>query len=211
VGEGTTKPRRWQDTETCIVSGLSGAPRRAGGLQAEAVEGGLAEFEIDLGPGEEGDAPSPLRAEHATEREAKRYLALIPNFETYLIDSGIILIKYFLTVSMEEQEKRFQQRIDDPMRQWKLSPMDLQSRIRWEDYTKAKEDMFARTNIPEAPWYIVEGNDKKRARLNCISHLLSLFDYQVVPHEEIHLPERVFNPDYERATLPPELYVPQKF
>jgi hypothetical protein len=97
------------------------------------------------------------------------------------------------------------------MKQWKLSPMDLQSRVRWEQYTKAKEDMFARTNIPEAPWYIVEGNDKKRARLNCIDHFLSLLPYEPVPHEEIHLPERVFNPDYERAVLPPELYVPGKY
>jgi polyphosphate kinase 2 (PPK2 family) len=106
---------------------------------------------------------------------------------------------------------RFLMRIHDPMKQWKLSPMDLQSRVRWEQYTKAKEDTFARTNIPEAPWYIVEGNDKKRARLNCIDHLLSLFPYTDVPHEEITLPERVYNKDYERAVLPPELYVPSKY
>jgi polyphosphate kinase len=102
-------------------------------------------------------------------------------------------------------------RIHDPMKQWKLSPMDLQSRIRWEQYTKAKEDMFDRTNIPEAPWYIVEGNDKKRARLNCISHLLKLVPYAEVPHDEITLPERVFNPDYERKVLPDRLYVPQVY
>ena len=89
--------------------------------------------------------------------------------------------------------------------------MDLQSRRRWEDYTRAKEAMLERTHIPEAPWYIVEGNDKKRARLNCISHLLSLLPYEPVPHEEVTLPECVFNPDYERAVLPPELYVPQRF
>lgn len=106
---------------------------------------------------------------------------------------------------------RFLMRIHDPMKQWKLSPMDLQSRVRWEAYTKAKEEMFARTNIPEAPWYIVEGNDKKRARLNCIDHFLGLIPYQPVPHDEITLPERVFNPDYERAVLPPELYVPPKY
>jgi polyphosphate kinase 2 (PPK2 family) len=81
-------------------------------------------------------------------------------------------------------------RIHDPLKQWKLSPMDLQSRVRWEDYTKAKEEMLARTNIPEAPWYIVEGNDKKRARLNCIDHLISLIDYEEVPHEEVALPDR---------------------
>jgi polyphosphate kinase 2 (PPK2 family) len=102
-------------------------------------------------------------------------------------------------------------RIHDPLKQWKLSPMDLQSRVRWEDYTKAKEDMFDRTNIPEAPWYIVGGNDKKRARLNCIDHLLSHIPYAPVPHEEVTLPERVFNPDYEREVLPKDLYVPEKY
>jgi hypothetical protein len=89
--------------------------------------------------------------------------------------------------------------------------MDLQSRVRWEDYTKAKEEMFARTNIPEAPWYIVEGNDKRRARLNCISHLLTLIPYEEVPHEDIQLPERVYNATYERAVLPRELYVPENY
>lgn len=106
---------------------------------------------------------------------------------------------------------RFLMRIHDPMKQWKLSPMDLESRVRWEQYTKAKEEMMARTNIPEAPWYIVEGNDKKRARLNCIDHLLGLMPYGPVPHDEVVLPERVFNPDYERAVLPPDLYVPGKY
>jgi hypothetical protein len=89
--------------------------------------------------------------------------------------------------------------------------MDLQSRVRWEDYTKAKEEIFARTNIPEAPWYIVEGNDKKRARLNCIQHLLDQIPYEDVPGEAITLPDRVFNPDYDRATLPDELYVPSRY
>ena len=97
------------------------------------------------------------------------------------------------------------------MKQWKLSAMDLESRIRWEDYTKAKEEMFERTNIPEAPWWIVEANDKRRARLNCISHLLSQVPYAPVPSEDVELPERVFNPDYERKTLPEELYVPQRY
>jgi hypothetical protein len=89
--------------------------------------------------------------------------------------------------------------------------MDLQSRVRWEQYTKAKEEMLARTNIPESPWFIVEGNDKKRARLNCIHHLLRQIPYQDVPHQPISLPNRVFNPDYERKVLPRELYVPQVF
>jgi polyphosphate kinase 2 len=147
----------------------------------------------------------------ANENQVEEFFRSVPEFERMLVRSGIRVVKYWFSITDEEQQMRFLVRIHDPFKQWKLSPMDLQSRIRWEHYTKAKEDMFARTNIPEAPWYIVEGNDKKRARLNCISHLLSLFDYQEVPHEEIHLPERVFNPDYERATLPPELYVPQTY
>ena len=125
-----------------------------------------------------------------------------------LVRSGIRLVKYWFSITDEEQQMRFLMRIHDPLKQWKLSPMDLQSRVRWEAYTKAKEETFARTNIPEAPWYIVEGNDKKRARLNCIDHLLQQIPYEDVPHEEITLPERVFNPDYERKVLPPELYVP---
>src|SRR3974390_422794 len=103
---------------------------------------------------------------------------------------------------------RFLMCIHDPLKQWKLSPMDLQSRVRWENYTKAKEDMLHRTSIPEAPWFIVEGNDKKRARLNCIDHLLSQVPYEDVPHEDVSLPQRVFNPNYEREVLPRELYVP---
>jgi polyphosphate kinase 2 (PPK2 family) len=102
-------------------------------------------------------------------------------------------------------------RIHDPLKQWKLSPMDLQSRVRWESYTKAKEEALTRTNIPEAPWFIVAGNDKKRARLNCIHHLLEQIPYEDVPSEEISLPERVFNPDYEREVLPPELHVPERY
>ena len=98
-------------------------------------------------------------------------------------------------------------RIHDPMKQWKLSPMDLESRVRWEQYTRVKEEMLERTNIPEAPWWIVEGNDKKRARLNCIHNLLGQIPYEDVPHETVNLPDRVFNPDYERKVLPEELYV----
>ncbi|MBU4611420.1 polyphosphate kinase 2 [Achromobacter sp. GG226] len=135
----------------------------------------------------------------------------VPEFERMLVRSGIRLVKYWFSITDEEQQMRFMMRIHDPMKQWKLSPMDLQSRVRWEQYTKAKEDMFARTSIAEAPWYIVEGNDKKRARLNCIDHLLQQIPYEPVPHDEITLPDRVFNPEYERATLPPNLYVPQKY
>jgi polyphosphate kinase len=117
----------------------------------------------------------------------------------------------FEKITDEEQQLRFLMRIHDPIKQWKLSPMDLQSRVRWEQYTRAKEDMFARTNIPEAPWHIVEGNDKKRARLNCIAHLLSLVPYAEVPHAPVTLPERHFDPNYERRVLPPELHVPERY
>ncbi|KGJ02432.1 polyphosphate kinase 2, PA0141 family [Paracoccus halophilus] len=147
----------------------------------------------------------------ATEDEVQQFFDDVPEFERMLRRSGIRLVKYWFSITDEEQQMRFLMRIHDPLKQWKLSPMDLQSRVRWEDYTKAKEEMFERTNIPEAPWYIVPGNDKKRARLNCIAHLLDQFPYGEVPHEEVHLPERVFNPDYEREVLPPELYVPQRY
>ena len=147
----------------------------------------------------------------ASADEVEQFFQDVPGFERTLVRSGITLIKYWFSISDEEQQMRFLMRIHDPLKQWKLSPMDLQSRVRWEDYTKAKEDMFARSNIPEAPWYIVEGNDKKRARLNCIDHFLSLVPYEPVPDKAITLPERVFNPDYERKTLPPELYVPEKY
>lgn len=147
----------------------------------------------------------------ATEDEVQDFFHDVPEFERMLVRSGIRLVKYWFSITDEEQQMRFLMRIHDPMKQWKLSPMDLQSRVRWELYTKAKEEMMAQTNIPEAPWYIVPGNDKKRARLNCIDHLLSLMPYREVPHEEITLPDRVFNPAYERAVLPPELYVPAKY
>jgi len=147
----------------------------------------------------------------ATLEEVEQFFRDVPDFERMLVRSGVILLKYWFSITDEEQQMRFLIRIHDPLKQWKLSPMDLQSRVRWEDYTKAKEDMFARTNIPEAPWFIVEGNDKKRARLNCIDHLLMQVPYTTVPHEDIALPHRIFDPNYERKTLPLELYVPQKY
>jgi polyphosphate kinase 2 len=147
----------------------------------------------------------------ATPAEVEEFFKDVPEFERMLVRSGIRLIKYWFSITDEEQQMRFLMRIHDPLKQWKLSPMDLQSRVRWEDYTRAKEQMFTRTNIPEAPWYIVEGNDKKRARLNCIDHLLQQVPYEPVPHQDIALPDRVFDPNYERKTLPPELYVPQKY
>jgi polyphosphate kinase len=147
----------------------------------------------------------------ATEAQVEDFFRDVPEFERMLVRSGIHLVKYWFSITDQEQQYRFLTRIYDPIKQWKLSPMDLQSRVRWEQYTKAKEDMFDRTNIPEAPWFIVEGNDKKRARLNCIAHLLSVIPYQEVPHEPIALPHRVFDPHYERRTLPHELYVPERY
>jgi polyphosphate kinase len=147
----------------------------------------------------------------AADEQVEEFFRDVPDFERMLVRSGIILIKYWFSITDQEQQLRFMMRIHDPIKQWKLSPMDLQSRVRWEQYTKAKEDMFARTSIPEAPWYIVEGNDKKRARLNCIAHLLAQVPYEEVPHAQIDLPERVFDPHYERATLPRDLYVPDRY
>ena len=147
----------------------------------------------------------------ATEQQVARFFDDVPEFERMLVRDDIILIKYWFSITDEEQQMRFLVRIHDPLKQWKLSPMDLQSRVKWEAYTKAKEEMLARTNIPEAPWYIVEGNDKKRARLNCMDHLLTLIPYKPVEHPVIDLPDRIFNPDYERSVLPGELYVPRKY
>ena len=143
----------------------------------------------------------------ATEDQVGQFFNDVPEFERMLERSGIKLIKYWFSITDQEQQLRFLMRIHDPMKQWKLSPMDLESRVRWEQYTRVKEEMLERTNIPEAPWWIVEGNDKKRARLNCIHNLLDQIPYEDVPHEAVHLPDRVFNPDYERKVLPEELYV----
>ena len=145
----------------------------------------------------------------ASEEQVEQFFRDVPEFERMLVRSGIIVLKYWFSISDEEQQLRFMMRIHDPMRQWKLSPMDLESRVRWEDYTKAKEEMFSRTNIPEAPWYIVEGDDKKRERLNCIEHIISMVPYKEIQHEPVNLPERIFNPDYERRVLPDKLYVPK--
>ena len=145
----------------------------------------------------------------ATEDEVEQFFQDVTEFERMLVRSGIILLKYWFSITDEEQQLRFMMRIHDPMKQWKLSPMDLESRIRWEQYTKAKEEMFERTSIDQAPWYIVEGNDKKRERLNCMEHILSRIPYREIPHDKVVLPERVFNPDYERRTLPDDLYIPK--
>ena len=147
----------------------------------------------------------------ASEAEVEDFFRDVPEFERMLVRSGIILVKYWFSITDQEQQLRFLMRIHDPIKQWKLSPMDLQSRVRWEQYTRAKEDMLVRTSIPEAPWHIVEGNDKKRARLNLISHLLSVVPYEDIPPQPITLPDRVFNPKYERHPLSPELYVPERY
>ncbi len=147
----------------------------------------------------------------ATDDQVEAFFNDVPAFERMLVRSGIKLIKYWFSITDQEQQLRFLMRVHDPIKQWKLSPMDLESRVRWEIYTKVKEEMLERTNIPEAPWFIVEGNDKKRARLNCIDHLLTQVPYEEVPNDPVHLPERVFNPEYERKVLPKELYVPEKY
>jgi polyphosphate kinase len=147
----------------------------------------------------------------AGEEQVEQFFHDVPEFERMLGRSGIKLVKYWFSITDQEQQLRFLMRIHDPMKQWKPSPMDLQSRVRWEAYTKAKKEMLERTNIEEAPWSIVEDNDKKAARLNTIAHLLRQVPYREVPHEPIELPDRVFNPDYERKVLPDELYVPKLY
>ena len=146
-----------------------------------------------------------------TEDQCEEFFRSVPEFERMLVRSGIILIKYWFSITDEEQQNRFLMRIHDPLKQWKLSPMDVQSRARWEQYTKAKEEMLDRTHIPEAPWWVVEAVDKKRARLNCISHLLTQIPYNEIRREPVVLPERVRDPSYSRDQVPPQMYVPAIF
>jgi polyphosphate kinase 2 len=146
-----------------------------------------------------------------TNEEYEEFLRTVPQFEQMLVRSGIILIKYWFSISDEEQHIRFKMRIHDPLKQWKLSPMDLESRRLWEAYTKAKEKMLELTHIPEAPWWIVAANDKKRARINCIAHLLAQVPYQTVKRKQVSLPRRIHNPDYIRGPVPKEMYVPDVF
>jgi len=145
------------------------------------------------------------------EDEVEEFFRSVPEFERMLVRSGIILLKYWFSITDEEQHFRFQMRIEDPIKQWKLSPMDLESRRRWEQYTWAKEDMLHRTHIEEAPWWVVEAVDKKRARLNCINHLLTQIPYAEVEHAPIILPERIHNPDYVRHPIPDTMKVPGKY
>jgi polyphosphate kinase len=144
-----------------------------------------------------------------TDEEYEEFFRSVTEFEKMLIRSGIQIIKYWFSIPDEEQEFRFRCRINDPLKQWKLSPMDLESRRRWELYTKAKEVMFERTHLPESPWWVVQAADKKKARLNCIHHLLSLVKYGEVKHDPIVLPPRVHYPEYRREPIPPEMIVPE--
>jgi polyphosphate kinase 2 len=147
----------------------------------------------------------------ANENQVEEFFHDVPEFEKMLVRSGIVLVKYWFSITDEEQQARFIMRITDPLKQWKLSPMDLQSRSRWEAYTKAKEEMLERTHIAEAPWWIVNAVDKKKARLNCINHLLQQIPYEEVQHDMPELPPRTRNPEYYRAPIKPELYVPETY
>ena len=146
-----------------------------------------------------------------TDAQYEEFFESVPEFERMLVRSGIRLIKYWFSISDDEQESRFMSRIYDPLKQWKLSPMDLESRRRWEDYTKAKEVMFERTHIPEARWWIVEGDDKKKARLNCINHLLSQIPYQEIQRDNVVLPEREHHDNYQREPIGEDMYVPNVY
>ena len=146
-----------------------------------------------------------------TDAQYEEFFESVPEFERMLVRSGIRLIKYWFSISDDEQESRFMSRIYDPLKQWKLSPMDLESRRRWEDYTKAKEVMFERTHIPEARWWVVEGDDKKKARLNCINHLLSQIPYQEIQRDEVVLPEREHHDNYQREPIGEDMYVPNVY
>ncbi|MBN2132050.1 MAG: polyphosphate kinase 2 [Sedimentisphaerales bacterium] len=145
------------------------------------------------------------------EEEYREFLRSCPEFERMLIRSGILLIKYWFSVSDEEQERRFQDRLNDPVKRWKLSPMDLESRARWVEYSKAKDEMFRHTDIKQAPWYVVPADNKKRARLNCISHLLSLIAYKDLKPEPIELPPRQQNKGYIRPPITDQTFVPEVY
>ncbi|MCJ0762397.1 polyphosphate kinase 2 [Variovorax terrae] len=146
-----------------------------------------------------------------TDEQYEEFFRTVPEFEKMLVRSGIQLIKYWFSISDDEQHLRFLGRIHDPLKQWKLSPMDLESRRRWEEYTKAKEIMLERTHIAEAPWWVVQAVDKKKARLNCIHHLLQQMPYQDTEHPSIVLPERERHEDYVRRPVPPEIVVPEVY
>lgn len=144
------------------------------------------------------------------EEQVKRFLTVVPSFEKMMLESGIILLKYWLEVSPEEQTRRLTARIDDPRKIWKLSPMDLKSYDRWDDYTRARDDMFATTDTPWAPWHVVRSDDKKRARLNTISHLLHSIQYEELKGDKIKLPKRKIGKTYQEKEYPFK-YIPEKY
>ena len=146
-----------------------------------------------------------------TEAECENFFRWVPDFERMLVSSGIVLLKYWFSITDDEQHLRFTMRMRDPLKQWKLSPMDLESRRLWEAYTKAKEKMLERTHIEQARWWLVEGDDKKRARLNCLHHLLSQIPYRDVKRKPIRLPARLHNPHYFRGEIPDQMYVPEVY
>jgi polyphosphate kinase len=144
------------------------------------------------------------------EDQVKRFLRYVPATERTMIESGIVLVKYWLEVSQENQTVRFEERINDYKKIWKLSPMDLESHHRWYDYSRARDEMFVATDTPDAPWYVIDSNDQKRGRLNCITHFLSLIPYEEVPHEKVKLPKRQKPGDYVEPDYPYH-YVPAKY
>lgn len=146
-----------------------------------------------------------------TPDEYEEFLRSCPEFERMLIRSGIILIKYWFSVSDDEQERRFLDRIQNPAKRWKISPMDLESRSRWVDYSKAKDKMFQYTDIKQAPWYVVEADNKMKARLNCIHHLLSLVPYETIKYEKLVLPKQQSSEDYIRPPLSDQTFVPEVY
>ena len=146
------------------------------------------------------------------QEQHRRFLRLCPEVEKYVVDNGIMLIKYWLEVSNKEQERRFEARIEDPVRQWKLSPVDLPSREKWYEYSRARDMMLEATDTKHAPWYLVRSDDKKRARLNCISHLLSLIPYKKLRREKVTLPGRSKKHKYDdQATLKGRRFIPEKY
>ena len=147
----------------------------------------------------------------ATPNEVEAFLEDCPQFERMLVRNGVLLLKYWFSVSDTVQEERFQSRIDDPTRRWKLSPMDLEARNRWVEFSEAKDDMFARTNIPEAPWFTVEADDKRRARLNCLRHLLSKVPWEDMTPPAIDLPPRPERPSYTRPPINEQFFVPNSY
>jgi polyphosphate kinase 2 len=149
--------------------------------------------------------------EFCSDEQYEEFFRSVPEFEKMLVRSGIQVIKYWFSISDEEQHLRFLGRIHDPLKQWKLSPMDLESRRRWELYTKAKEVMLERTHIAEAPWWVIEAVDKKKARLNCIHHLLSQMPYEEIKKPVIELPQREHHDDYVRNPVPQEMFVPEVY